>query len=42
MVAYIDDFKLMVIISLACMPLLLVPAQRRGRIANEPMHAIVE
>ncbi len=40
MVGYLDDFKLMMVITLACMPLLLM--MRTSRIASEPAHAVVE
>jgi len=41
MVAYVDDFKLMMIITLACMPLLLF--MRSPRFApTEPAHAVVD
>ena len=40
MVGYLDDFKLMMVITLACMPLLLL--MKTSRIASEPAHAVVE
>jgi DHA2 family multidrug resistance protein len=40
MVAYLDDFKLMLFITLACMPLLLL--MRTPRIAPEATHALVD
>jgi DHA2 family multidrug resistance protein len=40
MVAYVDDFKLMLFITLACMPLLLL--MRTPTIAPEGVHAIVD
>jgi DHA2 family multidrug resistance protein len=41
MVAYVDDFKLMLIITIACMPMLLL--MRKPRLAGgEPIHAAVE
>jgi DHA2 family multidrug resistance protein len=40
MIAYLDDFKLMMLITLACMPLLLF--MRTPRIAPEPAHAFVD
>jgi DHA2 family multidrug resistance protein len=40
MVAYLDDFKVMMIITLACMPLLLL--MRTPKFAPEATHAIVE
>ena len=41
MVAYIDDFKLMIIITIACMPMLLLMRKPRKRGA-EPVHAVAE
>lgn len=41
MVAYVDDFKLMLIITLACMPMLLL-MRRPRRISTDPAHAAVE
>jgi DHA2 family multidrug resistance protein len=40
MVAYLDDFKLMMFITLACMPLLLI--MRTPKIAPEGAHAFAE
>jgi DHA2 family multidrug resistance protein len=40
MVAYLDDFKLMIFITLACMPLLLM--MRTPRIASGDAHAFAE
>ncbi len=40
MIAYLDDFKLMMFITLACMPLLLF--MRTPRIAPEPAHAFAD
>ena len=40
MVAYLDDFKLMLLITLACMPLLLL--MKTSKVAPEATHAIVE
>jgi DHA2 family multidrug resistance protein len=43
MVAYVDDFRLMFFITLACMPmLLLMRPPRRGGGPAEPAHAAVE
>jgi DHA2 family multidrug resistance protein len=41
MVAYVDDFKLMFIITIACMPMLLL-MRRPRRAGAEPVHAAVE
>jgi DHA2 family multidrug resistance protein len=41
MVAYVDDYKLMFIITLICMPMLLLMRQPR-RTGGEPIHAAVE
>jgi len=42
MVAYIDDFKLMFIITLACMPMLLLMRKPRRSGGGAPSHAAVE
>ncbi|RAK58568.1 EmrB/QacA family drug resistance transporter [Phenylobacterium hankyongense] len=41
MIAYIDDFKLMFIITIACMPMLLLMRKPR-RTGGEPIHAAVD
>jgi DHA2 family multidrug resistance protein len=41
MVAYVDDFRLMFIITIACMPMLLLMRKPRP-VGGEPMHAIVD
>ncbi len=41
MVAYVDDFRLMFIITLACMPMLLIMRKPR-RAGGEPMHAAAD
>lgn len=41
MVAYVDDFKLMFIITLVCLPMLLLMRKPRGA-GGEPMHAAIE
>ena len=41
MVAYVDDFRLMLIITIACMPMLLLMRKPRP-VGGEPMHAIVD
>ncbi|HZZ31344.1 MAG TPA: MDR family MFS transporter [Phenylobacterium sp.] len=41
MVAYIDDFRLMLIITIACMPMLLLMRKPRP-VGGEPIHAIVD
>jgi DHA2 family multidrug resistance protein len=41
MVAYVNDFKLMLIITIACMPMLLLMRKPR-RAGGEPIHAAVE
>jgi DHA2 family multidrug resistance protein len=40
MIAYIDDFKLMLIITIACMPMLLL--MRKPRAAGGEIHAVVD
>jgi DHA2 family multidrug resistance protein len=42
MVAYVDDFKLMLIITLACLPMLLLMRQPRRSAPLDPAHAAVE
>jgi DHA2 family multidrug resistance protein len=41
MVAYVDDFRLMLIITIACMPMLLLMRKPRP-VGGEPLHAIVD
>jgi DHA2 family multidrug resistance protein len=41
MVAYVDDFRLMFIITIACMPMLLLMRKPR-RVGGEPVHAVVD
>jgi DHA2 family multidrug resistance protein len=41
MVAYVDDFKLMFIITIACIPMLLLMRKPR-RAGGEPLHAVVD
>jgi DHA2 family multidrug resistance protein len=41
MVAYVDDFRLMFIITIACMPMLLLMRKPRP-VGGEPVHAIVD
>ena len=41
MVAYVDDFRLMFIITIACMPMLLLMRKPRP-IGGEPLHAVVD
>jgi len=41
MVAYIDDFRLMLIITIACIPMLLLMRKPRP-VGGEPLHAIVD
>jgi DHA2 family multidrug resistance protein len=41
MVAYVDDFRLMFVITLACMPMLLLMRKPR-RVGGEPMHAAID
>jgi DHA2 family multidrug resistance protein len=41
MVAYVDDFRLMFVITIACMPMLLL-MRRPRRAGGEPVHAAVE
>lgn len=41
MVAYVDDFRLMLIITIACMPLLLIMRKPRP-VGGEPLHAVVD
>jgi len=42
MIAYIDDFRLMLIITIACMPMLLFMRKPRRAAGAEPLHAAVE
>lgn len=42
MVAYVDDFRLMFIITIACMPMLLFMRKPRRAAGAEPLHAAVE
>jgi len=41
MVAYVDDFRLMFIITIACMPMLLLMRKSR-RAGGEPLHAAID
>ncbi|MFI4964078.1 MAG: DHA2 family efflux MFS transporter permease subunit [Caulobacterales bacterium] len=41
MVAYVDDFRLMLIITIACMPMLLLMRKPRA-VGGEPLHAMVD
>ena len=41
MVAYVDDFRLMFIITLACMPMLLLMRKPRP-VGGEPLHAVID
>jgi len=41
MVAYVDDFRLMFVITIACMPMLLLMRKPRP-VGGEPLHAIVD
>ena len=41
MVAYVDDFRLMFIITIACMPMLLLMRKPRP-VGGEPLHAVVD
>jgi len=41
MVAYVDDFRLMLIITIACIPMLLL-MRRPKRAGGEPLHAVVD
>jgi MFS transporter, DHA2 family, multidrug resistance protein len=41
MVAYVDDFRLMLIITIACIPMLLLMRKPRP-VGGEPLHAIVD
>jgi DHA2 family multidrug resistance protein len=41
MVAYVDDFRLMFIITIACMPMLLLMRKPRP-VGGEPLHAIID
>jgi DHA2 family multidrug resistance protein len=42
MVAYVDDFKLMFLITLACMPMLLLMRRPRRSVVPEAAHAAAE
>jgi DHA2 family multidrug resistance protein len=42
MVAYVDDFRLMFVITIACMPMLLFMRKPRRAAGAEPLHAAVE
>lgn len=42
MIAYIDDFKLMLFITLACMPMLLLMRRPKGVTGGAPAHAAVD
>jgi DHA2 family multidrug resistance protein len=41
MVAYVDDFRLMLFITIACMPMLLLMRKPRP-VGGEPLHAIID
>jgi DHA2 family multidrug resistance protein len=41
MVAYVDDFRLMFIITVACMPMLLLMRKPRP-VGGEPLHAVID
>ena len=41
MVAYLDDFRLMLIITIACMPMLLLMRKPRP-VGGEPLHAVID
>jgi len=41
MVAYVDDFRLMFVITIACMPMLLL-MRRPRRVGGEPLHAAID
>nr|MEA2797967.1 transporter, family, multidrug resistance protein [Phenylobacterium sp.] len=41
MVAYVDDFRLMFIITIACMPMLLLMRKPRP-VGGEPLHAVID
>jgi DHA2 family multidrug resistance protein len=41
MVAYVDDFRLMFLITIACMPMLLLMRKPR-RAGGEPLHAAID
>ena len=41
MVAFVDDFKLMLVITIACMPMLLL-MRRPRRAGAEPLHAAID
>jgi DHA2 family multidrug resistance protein len=41
MVAYVDDFRLMLIITIACMPMLLLMRKPRP-VGGEPLHAVID
>jgi DHA2 family multidrug resistance protein len=42
MVAYVDDFRLMFVITIACMPMLLFMRKPRRAAGAEPIHAAAE
>jgi DHA2 family multidrug resistance protein len=42
MVAYVDDFRLMFFITIACMPMLLFMRKPRRAPGSEPIHAAAE
>jgi DHA2 family multidrug resistance protein len=42
MVAYVDDFRLMFLITIACIPMLLFMRKPRRAAGAEPLHAVVE
>jgi DHA2 family multidrug resistance protein len=42
MVAYVDDFKLMLVITLVCIPMLLFLRKPRRAASAEPIHAAVD
>jgi DHA2 family multidrug resistance protein len=42
MVAYVDDFRLMFVITIACMPMLLFMRKPKRATGAEPLHAAVE
>jgi DHA2 family multidrug resistance protein len=42
MVAYVDDFRLMFFITIACMPMLLFMRKPRRAAGAEPIHAAAE
>ncbi|THD79468.1 MAG: DHA2 family efflux MFS transporter permease subunit [Phenylobacterium sp.] len=42
MVAYVDDFRLMFFITLACVPMLLLMRSPKREASGEPLHAVVD